>query len=118
MINQSSILEEDTGKIFTNDEFELISCAFKSQLKEHRHTLQSIDLLLTKSKFELRKPQMEKYKMGIIYEMCLKGKQQINIIDKYCLRYAATPINLIRFFKMQADIYRYMAEATVKYHDL
>ena len=35
----------------------------------------------------------------------------------YCVQAAAAPLTLILFLKMQADIYRYMAEQTQKYND-
>ena len=39
-----------------------------------------------------------------------KGKKQIAIIDKYCIEVTETPQSLIFFKKLQADIYRYLAE--------
>jgi hypothetical protein len=39
-----------------------------------------------------------------------KGQKQIAIIDKYCIEVTETPHSLIFFKKLQADIYRYLAE--------
>jgi len=60
---------------------------------------------------------MEKYKHGLIYDLCSKGKIQIDALEENCVKVAATPLALIFFLKMQADIYRYMAEHTQKYTD-
>ena len=42
-------------QVFTREEVELIACAFKSQLQEERKAIKNIDILLNKSKFELKK---------------------------------------------------------------
>ena len=61
-------------RVFSQEEIDLIACAFKSQLKEIRHAIKTIDLLETKSKFDTKKPCMEKYRNGLIYDLCSKGK--------------------------------------------
>lgn len=103
--------------VFGKEEVELVSCAYKSQLKEIRSAIKNIDLLETKSKFDSKRPSMEKYKNGLIFDLCYKGKLQIDNLEKYCVNAAAKPLPLIFFLKMQADIYRYMAEHTQKYTD-
>ena len=40
------------------------------------------------------------------------------MLETYCVKASATPLTLIHFLKMQADIYRYMAEITIKYIDI
>lgn len=92
----------------------MIACAYKSELKQIRHAIKTIDLLETKSKFDSKKLCMEKYKNGLVYELCNKGKQQIDNLEEYCVQAAGAPLTLILFLKMQADIYRYMAEQTHK----
>ena len=104
-------------RVFSQTEIELLACAFKSQLKEIRHAIKTIDLLQTKSKFDTKKPSMDNYRNGLIYDLCCKGKKQIDILEDYCVKAAAAPLTLILFLKMQADIYRYMAEQTQKYND-
>ena len=61
-------------RVFSQEEIDLIACAYKSQLKEIRHAIKTIDLLQTKSKFETKKQSMDKYRNGLIYELCCKGK--------------------------------------------
>lgn len=61
-------------RVFSKEEIDLIACAYKSQLKEIRHAIKTIDLLETKSKFESKKMCMEKYKNGLIFDLCSKGK--------------------------------------------
>jgi hypothetical protein len=60
--------------VFSKEEIDLIACAYKSQLKEIRHAIKTIDLLETKSKFDTKKPCMDKYRNGLIYDLCCKGK--------------------------------------------
>ena len=60
---------------------------------------------------------MEKYRYGLIYDLCSKGKYQIDILEEFCVRVAAKPVTLINFLKLQADIYRYMAEQMPKYNE-
>ena len=103
--------------VFSKEEVELIACAYKSQLKEIRSAIKAIDLLETKSKFDSKRPSMEKYKNGLIVDLCTKGKLQIEMLEEYCVKVAAKPLPLIFFLKMQADVYRYMAEHTQKYTD-
>ena len=62
-------------KVYSAEDVELIACAFKSQLKEIRQAIKSIDLLETKAKFESKKTTMEKYKNGLIYDLLTKGKK-------------------------------------------
>ena len=61
--------------VYTPEETELIACAFKSEMKEIRNAIKNIELLETKSKFDNKKLSMEKYKNGLIYELCNKGKK-------------------------------------------
>ena len=103
--------------VFSAEEIELISCAYKSQLKEIRHAIKTIELLETKSKFDKKRTSMQRYKNGLIYDLCNKGKDLVDSLEKYCVDAAAAPLTLILFFKMQADIYRYMAEHTQKFND-
>ena len=42
-------------QVFNREEVELIACAFKSQLQEQRQAIKNIDILLNKSKFELKR---------------------------------------------------------------
>jgi hypothetical protein len=86
-------------------------------MKEVRNAIKNIDLLETKSKFDLKRQSMEKYKNGLIYELCVKGKNQIDVLEECCIKATAAPLPWIFFLKMQADIYRYMAEHTQKYTD-
>ena len=62
-------------RVFSQVEVDLITCAYKSQLKEVRHAIKTIDLLETKSKFDNKKLCMEKYRNGLIYDLCNKGKK-------------------------------------------
>mmetsp|Transcript_10366 Transcript_10366/g.15956 ORF Transcript_10366/g.15956 Transcript_10366/m.15956 type:complete len:182 (+) Transcript_10366:463-1008(+) len=91
---------------------DLIACGFKSQLTDIRDAIRNIDILLTKSKFESKKATLEQYKNGIKADLVAKGKRQIKIIDDHCIGVTGSPIPLIYFRKLQADIYRYMAEST------
>jgi len=105
-------------KVFSKTEIELISTAYKMQLKEIIHGIRTIDLLETKSKFSNElKLCMEKYRLGLIYDLCSKGKTQIDVLEEYCVKTASSPLYLVHFLKMQADIYRYLAEHTQKYHE-
>jgi len=72
-------------RVFSKEEVDLIACAYKSQLKEIRHAIKTIDLLETKSKFDNKKLCMEKYRNGLIYDLCTKGKKQIENLDEYCV---------------------------------
>lgn len=87
-------------RVYSREEIELIACAYKSQLKEIRSAIKNIDLLETKSKFDNKKLSMEKYKNGLIFDLCLKGKQQIDSLEKYCVEVAASPLPLIFFLKL------------------
>ena len=87
-------------QVFNKEEIELISTAYKMQLKEIMHSIRTIDLLETKSKFAEMKLGMDKYRLGLIYELCTKGKQQLDILEEYCVQASATPIYLIHFLKM------------------
>ena len=70
------MFDDLTGeRVFTHEEVELIACAYKSQLKEIRHAIKNIDLLETKSKFDNKRLSMEKYKNGLIFDLCTKGKK-------------------------------------------
>ena len=44
----------------------------------------------------------------------LKGLRQVKMIDNYCIQVTGSPIPLIFFKKMQADIYRYLAEFSIQ----
>lgn len=65
-------------KVFSIDELELIACSYKSQLKETRQGIKTIELLEGKSNFAKQKSTMLKYKYGLIFDMCQNGK---DIID-------------------------------------
>ena len=79
----------------------MISTAYKMQLKEIIHGIRTVDLLETKSKFNNElKLCMEKYRVGLIFDLCNKGKCQIDILEDFCVKTAASPLFLVHFLKM------------------
>lgn len=103
--------------VFDPEELELIACAFKSELKEVRKAIKSIDILQTKQKFDNKGTSMEQYKKGLIYDMIKKGEKQLDILEKLIMPVVASPSTFIFFKKLEADIYRYLAEHTQNYID-
>jgi len=65
---------------------------------------------MKKSKFESKKATLEQYKTGIRNDLVTKGLRQIKIIEDHCISVTGSPIPLTFFKKLQADIYRYLAE--------
>lgn len=56
----------ELGGNFTPEEIELIACALKNQLKEARHGLKNLDILMKKPKFEELQEYVESYKTGMV----------------------------------------------------
>lgn len=75
-----------------------------------RDAIATVDLMLGKSKFEMKKATLEQYKAGLRAEMISKGEKQIKIIEDFCIEVAGSPLTLIFFKKLTADTYRYLAE--------
>ena len=56
---------------------------------------------------------LENYKQGLVVHMKQIGQRQLDIVERYCVETTGSPIPLIFFTKLQADIYRYLTEATI-----
>lgn len=96
-------------QVFDQEEMDLIACAFKSQLSEIRKAIKATDILMKKNKFEMKKETLDQYKMGLKKDLKDKSLHLITIIQRDCIEVTGSPIGLIFFKKLQADIYRYMA---------
>lgn len=65
---------------------------------------------MKKSKFETKKDFLGLYMKGLRKGLTIHAEKQLEILDKYCLTVAHYLDTYIFFKKMQADIYRYIAE--------
>mmetsp|Transcript_3701 Transcript_3701/g.6306 ORF Transcript_3701/g.6306 Transcript_3701/m.6306 type:complete len:223 (-) Transcript_3701:21-689(-) len=97
-------------RVFSQEELELIASGFKNQLNEIREAIKSVDIMLKKSKFEMRQVTLQNYKRGLCNDLVTKGTRQIEIIQSCCLDVTGAPIPTIFFKKLTADIYRYLAD--------
>ena len=89
---------------------ELIACAFKMRLQQIRTAIKDVDILLGKSKFEPKKPMLDKYRIGLLADLDFTGNRLYDVIQHDCVDITGAPKPLIFFLKLQADIKRYLAE--------
>ena len=99
-----------TVQVFFADEMELIVCAFKMRLQQIRTAIKDVDILLGKSKFEPKKPMLDKYRIGLLADLDAVGNRLYDVIEHECVEITGAPKPLIFFTKLQADIKRYLAE--------
>lgn len=97
-------------KTFNAEEKELIACAFKSRLHELSEGIQKINILINKSKFEAHRTEMERYKKGLLENLLEEGLTMRMVLQHLCIKISGHPVGLMFFFKLKADIYRYLAE--------
>lgn len=100
-------------QVFTQEEMDLIACGFKSQLQVIRKAIKNLDILLKKSKFENRKQILESYKQGLVQNLLDASARLIDILDHDCIQITGSPVPLIFFNKLKADIFRYIAEVCI-----
>ena len=101
---------EHKVQIFQADELELIACAFKMRLMQIRTAIKDVDILLSKSKFEPKKPILDKYRLGLLADLEKNGNELCDVIKVNCVDIAGAPKPLTFFIKLWADIKRYLAE--------
>ena len=89
---------------------EFIACAFKMTLQKIRTAIKEVDTLLEKSKFELKRQILEKYRVGLLADLRKSGDKLCEVIKQNCVEIAGAPETLIYFLKLWADIKRYLAE--------
>lgn len=71
----------EEGGNFTAEEIELIACALKNQLKEARHGLKNLEILMKKPKFEELLQYVEHYQTGMrtdLEDICRKQLKLLN----------------------------------------
>jgi hypothetical protein len=86
--------------VFDREEMDLIACAFKSKLQDIRKAIKSIDILMKKNKFEMKKEILDQYKMGLKKDLKDKSLHLINIIQENCIDVTGSPNGLIFFKKL------------------
>ena len=99
----------ELGGNFSPEEIELIACALKNQLKEARHGLKNLDILMKKPKFEELQEYVDQYQLGMRIDLESICKRQIRLLNEF-LGVCITTSELILFTKLKADIHRYLAE--------
>jgi len=102
-----------TQQVFSQEELEMIACGFKSQMQVTRKAIKNVEILQKKSKFENKKSILEQYRLGLVKNLMDTSNKQLSIIDDHCIAVTGSPVPLIFFNKLKADIFRYNAEVTI-----
>jgi len=97
-------------KTFNPEEKELIACAFKSRLLELVEGVKKTDILIKKSKFEAYRGELEKFKKGLMQDFLEEALTMRMVLQNLCIKISGHPVGLMFFYKLKADIYRYLAE--------
>lgn len=91
----------------------MIACSFKSLLQQDRKAIKDINILIGKSKFEMKKHILEQYKLGLRENLITHAKDLVKVIEEDCLPVTGSILAFVFFLKLEADIYRYMVEVSV-----
>mgnify|MGYP003943487239 CR=1 FL=1 len=97
-------------KTFDAEEKELIACAFKQRLQQLFDGIIKTDILIKKSKFESYRNELESYKKGLMQDFLDEALTMRMVIQNLCIKISGHPVGLMFFYKLKADIYRYLSE--------
>lgn len=97
-------------KTFEAEEKELIACAFKQRLQEMVEGVTKTNILIDKSKFSDYRIELERYKKGLIQDFLEEALTMRMVLQKLCIKISGHPVGLMFFYKLKADIYRYLSE--------
>jgi hypothetical protein len=67
------------------------------------------DILINKSKFEEYRSELERYKRGLMQDFLEEALTMRMVLQSLCIQISGHPVGLMFFYKLKADIYRYLS---------
>ena len=113
--NEFQVLYNDLSKvtkyIISLEDRELFASAFKGSVIEIRQSLKMIKILKNRTTVEKKHEMMEAYEEGLRKDLIQRASRLIKLIEDLILPVTSIQ-NYIYYTKMQADLWRYRAEAS------
>lgn len=111
MVSYLQEVVKHKGEDFTSEERNLLSVGFKNQIGSKRTAIRTISAIEQNPKYSKFNTVLSAYGKQIgkeLYDQCIAI---VDIVEKQCLKVAATDETKAFFYKMSGDYFRYAAES-------